>query len=283
MEKRRMVMSLPGGKSMKRFFGVVVAVLIVVLLIGPVGCGSANNDQGMAFTFLGYFQEAGDRSGEIPEGLAGISVPLSDTVNQEARSGQHGGALTAFVGLQNNLAGQYIRVKRIYYTYSIAGAAIQPPDTSLPMSGIIGPGETNQEEGDVGVEVDSSMPDTFMEDAGPRYYVETFLVPPAVMSWLSFNRDSLPEAPFTMVVTAQVEGIASGADVLRTNREDIFVNFLPDNMIPPIAGSDNEAAGDSATADAENVAVVSDSEENNSAGADGVDLWSDIAKEVSDK
>lgn len=273
MVKDKMVMSLPGGRSMKRFLGVAVAIFAVVSLISFVGCGSSNNDQGVAFTFLGYFQEAGDRSGEMPEGLVGLSAPLSDTINQESASASHGGALTAFVGLQNNLSGQFIRVKRIYFSYAIAGASLQPPDTSLPLSGVIGPGKSNEDEDDE-QDANSSLPDTFREDAGPRYFVETLVVPPAVMSWLSFNRDSLPELPFTMVVTAQIEGIASGADVLRTNKEDLVVNFLPDNAIEPIpgSGSDGVAVG-VAVADGQETSEVDE----------GVDLWSDIARKTSEK
>lgn len=278
MVKDKLVMSLPGGRSMKRFLGVAVAIVAVASLASLVACGSANNDQGVAFTFLGYFQEAGDRSGEIPEGLVGLSAPLSDTISQESASESHGGALTAFVGLQNNLSGQFIRVKRIYFSYAIAGASLQPPDTSLPLSGVIGPGETESEGEDEEQggpeENESSLPDTFAGDAGPRYFVETLVVPPAVMSWLSFNRDSLPELPFTMVVTAQIEGIASGADVLLTNKEDLVVNFLPDNAIEPVPGSGSDEAA---------VGVAVEDGQGTSEFDDGVDLWSDIAKKTSEK
>lgn len=283
IEIRRKVMNFRGSKNLKQVSSTVVLAVIVSLMIGLIGCGSSSNDQGVAFTFLGYFQEAGDGSGEIPEALVGLSAPLSNTINQEGNPALHGGALTAYVGLQNNLSGQFIRAKRIYFSYSIAGAAINPPDTSLPLSGVISPmgqeeGGTDEEGTDsTGSSQGSSLPDTFTggDSGGPRYYAQTLLVPPAVMSWLSFNRDSLPEPPFTMVVTSQIEGITSGADVLRTNREDIFINFLPDNFIPPVPAEGDGAAGSEETA-----ASTSDGDAAVTSEEMGIDLWADIARQT---
>jgi hypothetical protein len=200
-----------------------------------MGCGSAsNNDQGASFTLFGFFS---DSDGET--GATGYALPLSDLANDEP-SGIAENNLVTYLGLQNNLSGQFIRAQRAYYSYVIAGSDIQPPSTSSALSFVLGP---------VDNDVDSTLPDplTGSDGQASTHYAGVPLVPSQIRAWISLHRGSLPEAPFDIEVTVYVRGITSAGDGLDTNPATIFVQATPDIVIPPSAGESDGEGDDSDT------------------------------------
>lgn len=212
----------------------VAATLTAGVVSGFSGCGSSSNDQGSAVTFLGFFSDlpSGDT---IPTGTAWISTRLSSTLAAEDTADGTGGAVTAVVGVQNNLTEQYIKLERIFFNYYIEGTSLQPPDTSLPVGTIFaGPGVSNPD-GSV-TSPGSSMPGSFV-DVGRRAYASTFVVPPDIRTWLSMNRTALPEPPFAMTVTAYIQAKTFAGDTYITNPAEILINFTPDTVIVPSGAS----------------------------------------------
>ena len=227
-------------------------LLSVGLAFSLVGCGSAsNNDQGTAFTFIGWF-ESTPKSGAttLPTGLTRIDVPISDTVGTETAGDS--GVVGGFAGVQNNLSGEFIRLQRIFHTYFIEGAGAQPPATSYAMGGVVGPAVVTSSDatGAGGTGFDSSLPPSFSDGSlGNRTFAGTPLVTPDILSWINLNRGSLPETPFTMIVTSHIVGITSSGNQLETNEIDFPIVFTADVIITPSeptvtdAGADPGAAG----------------------------------------
>jgi hypothetical protein len=78
------------------------------------------------------------------------------------------------------------------------------------------------------------------------------------MEWINLNRNALPEAPFHLIVTSYMTGISSGGDRFDTNREQLFLEMIPDNVIAPTDGtttggnispSSEELSGETAVAE----------------------------------
>jgi hypothetical protein len=232
----------------------VVSTLVSALLAFATGCGTAgtsNNDQGVAFTLLGFFDAE-----DTDTGITGLSVPLS-TVPEEEQ--QNSGAILATLGVQNNLTGQFIRTDRALISYYIEGATIQPPDTTIPFSGVLGP---TQSDDDPPVPVDPTLPGEFEEN---QLFGEIPVVPPAIMTFLNLNRAQLPELPFVMEVIVNVSGVTSSGDRLETNQQTLTVLFTPDAIIPPEGtdgggGTDTDTDTDTATGDPELVPSDADGE-----------------------
>lgn len=216
-----------------RYGKILTVSLALSLGLTLSGCGSSgsNNDQGVAFTLTGFFASADgdDGGGTGGGGLQGISVPIA--VPGDETQIPFSGAVVAAARVENNLAGQFIRLERIFLDYNIEGASVQPPSTSAPFSGVLGTA-TPIPPGSGGT--------TLPPDAGEGNVAtnEFLVVPPAILEWLNLNRNFLPEAPFTMTVTARVSGVTSSGDRLTTNDLDLFVLFTPDIPIPPTEGDD---------------------------------------------
>jgi hypothetical protein len=196
------------------------------------GCGSStNNDQGVVFTHLGYYQDFAEDCGDIPTGMTGAIVPLSSPF--EGFGSFH--EVLSVLGFSNSLAGQTLRVQRVFFDYEIPGATKQPPSTSWVLSSTLGPaGGDDDEEG--GSTIDSSLPEHFGSQCN-QVYAQVPIVTTQVMEWINLNRHSLPEAPFTMIVSSYATGLTSAGDRYDTNVEQIILDFTPDNIIPPTDGS----------------------------------------------
>lgn len=201
-------------------------------LAAMTACGNAsNNDQGVAFTNLGYFAlEEGDGDDEevcsLETGLTGLFVPLTYSDFSEAP----GMFSTVFVclGVQNNMTSQAIRTQRVRVDYYIEGAAVQPPSTSVPFTAVLGPVQIESEDGSA--VAPGTLPAGF--NAPNRVVGGAGLIPPEVRSWLALNRAQLPEAPFSMLLTTRVVGITSAGDQLESNPADLYVEITPDTTIP---------------------------------------------------
>src|SRR5690606_15827745 len=100
-----------------------VASTVVALAAIGLGCGdSARNDQGVSFTFFGWFSDTDGSTG-----VASVSMPISSTVETPGFAND----VVLFAGLQNNLVGQFVRTERMFHSYFVPGASTTIPDTSV--------------------------------------------------------------------------------------------------------------------------------------------------------
>jgi len=207
-------------KNKMRFFKQTLAIMVLTALTFMAGCGGSSNDQGVTFTALGFFQvteEDGVLEIDPDVGITGVGGVIG------------GGSTLVAIGLQNNLCCQFIRTERLKLTHYIPGAAIQPPDTAVPLSAVINPtptaviGENGEQQTVSGA---SSLPDGFVTgEASVGYYVMQPLRP-EISEWLLFNKASLPDTPFSMVVSATVTGVTSAGNRLETNPVDLNVTVF---------------------------------------------------------
>lgn len=225
--------------------------LVGILLTGSIGvmvsgCGSSNNDQGISFSLIGFFSAAPEPgSDELPAGSAGQTITLSSADADEQVVGSPSrSAVFIFIGIRNNLSNQFINADRAFMEYYIAGAAAQPPSSSVALNGILGPPvfEGSTTEGDS--PFDSTLPPSFADPNGPAptSITEIPIVPPAVLTWINLNRGSLPEPPFIMNVFVEASGVTSAGDVLRTNTDVYNILFEPDNIINVTSPSESDSS-----------------------------------------
>ncbi len=229
-------------------------VFTVMLALGVSSCGGTNNDQGVTFTLLGFFGELPDTGecGEIPAGLVGTGISLGDALTESGGRSD----LVAVIGLQNNLNGQILSVDSLTYEFFVPGASIQPPETISALPMFLGPavveGATGGGEEGGGAQFDSSLPDSFGNDGICNVgFSEFLLLPSSVRTFLSFNRGSLPEPPFDMLVTVRASGQTSAGDRLTSNPETIFVTILPETVIEPTQAEEEGGVDGAIANDAE--------------------------------
>lgn len=174
----------------------------VVLGLSSFGCGSAsNNDQGTSFLALGFFQ---DTTGTIGE--TGTIVPLFTDVADPTLGGGDGRSVITFLGLQNRIETQFIRVIRVDCRYDIEGSNLQIPDDSFTFSTVLG-------------EVGSETP-------GAIGYAGFEIISPDIFAFLNVNQNSLPQLPFRMTVACTAVGTTQAGDTLTTNEVYYFVQFV---------------------------------------------------------
>ena len=207
-------------------------VLILTLIVSLLGCGSAsNNDQGVTFTLFGFYA---DSSGEV--GLTGTSLRFSEISDTEPSSSTTGTfSNVVYLGMQNNLSGQLIRTSRVYYTFLVPGASVQPPSTNGALVVTLGP--TNNTAG-------SSLPPSLVGNttAASTHFSGVSIIPVPIREWLNLHRGELPAAPFDIEATVYVRGSTSSGDELNTNPATLIVKILPDVIIPPTPGADTPAS-----------------------------------------
>lgn len=228
---------------MRRFIWALAIGALISVTASVIGCGSAsNNDQGVSFSALGFFSEAPESEDDLPPGQIGATTTLSNSTETGA---EFGGAIFTFLGLQNNLSSQFIRVERIFMSYHVSGASQQPPSTSIAHSYILAPpqvtgGEGEDTSGDS--PFDSTLPPSFNGEntVGSMGFGQFPIVPLEVIEWLNFNRNSLPELPFNMTIDVYARGVTSAGDSLETNTVSFVVNFTPDQIINPTGGDETE-------------------------------------------
>lgn len=218
--------------------GIACAASVIILACG--GNGAANNDQGVAVTFLGIYgsvptpnQGGGGGAGNTQQGCVQIPVPLAIT---SLVLGDSSARTTAAVGVQNNLSGQFFRADRIFLDYFIPGAALQPPSTNLLVTVFAGPaGAGSQGGGQAGGQAGgavatptpiSSLPPTFNKNCNTAFAL-TSIVPAVITEWLNVNSASLPAAPYILEVTARITGISSSGKVYETNPAFLPIDVLP--------------------------------------------------------
>jgi hypothetical protein len=151
-------------------------------------------------------------------------------------------SVAAVLGVQNNLFKQYFRADRVLLDYYVPGATAQPPSTNVPFSVFVAPPQDPANGGNGRLPVSGALPPTF-DNSCNRSFVQTAIVPPSVREWLNFNRDSLPEPPFQLEVTARVGGMSSSGRYYTTNAEVLYVEVVPETLVTPSEGSDGTTTG----------------------------------------
>lgn len=206
--------------------------IFTVFCLASCGGGGTNNDQGVAFTLVGYRNEC---DGEFEPNLSGLSVALGGTTEP----GSFAGGVVAGLVLHNNLTAQTLRAENAFFTYYIPGATVQPPATSSVAGLVIGRATegTDDEPGEPG-----------------EGCIGTFIVPAEVRQWLNLNKNFLPEPPYTMEIRGFVTGISSAGDRFDSNEVKIFVQIVPDIVITP--GTEGEDAGAIAEGEAGDTAAT---------------------------
>lgn len=207
-------------------------LIAIVCVLGLVSCGGGgtNNDQGVAFTLLGFSSQGSCTAGTADPNLTGLNVPFSEAIED---AGSSGGLVVGF-NMRNNLCKQFIRTDQVFMDYFIPGAAVQPPSSASAL----------------GAFMDATFDDCDGEITGASASEacgETKVVPAQVRQWMILNRASLPELPFTMQIRATVSGITSAGDRLETNEAILNVQFLTDLVIEPGGSEGDDEDGDTGT------------------------------------
>ena len=227
----------------------MVPAIVVVLVAGLLfGCGeSRRNDQGTSFTFAGWYKTPGkDNTFEEAVGYTALVAPLSDANPESVEGGDN--AVNALAALQNNLTNQTIRAERVYHSYYIPGATIQPPDTSTSIAATLGPASNNAGGGEEEEDDDSGLPfgaDTTLPgnltNVPDLVFAGAAVVTADIRTFVNTNRMHMPEPPFVMEVVSYISGVSSSGYRYETNKMQIEVIWTPDNIIPPAeGGSDDE-------------------------------------------
>ena len=205
----------------------VVTVSLVLLTLLALGCGSSTrNDQGVSFTFFGWFADI-----EGTAGAESVAMPIGG-VNPETAGFENDVVL--YAGLQNNLTGQFIRVERLFHTFYVPGSTISIPDTSVSVPGVISPSSLASSDSNSSLPAGASQ---FGENGGNVIFAGALLVPRSVREFISLNRNNFPEPPFVMIVTSYASGVTSAGKRMDSNEVEIEVVVEPEVIITPTEGS----------------------------------------------
>lgn len=186
----------------------VKALLTVALLAGVMGCGStASNDQGSSFLALGYFTEADREQGDL-----GRVVLLNRDYDMTGSGVQF--EVAPYMGLENRLSKQYIRVVRIDCEYDIPGAdpSLEIPSGTFNTAFVINGTDS----------VEESSSDDTVEVINP-VYASFSLLSPDFFQFLSINQNLLPTLPYEMTAICSATGVTEAGDVLTTNDAPYYI------------------------------------------------------------
>jgi len=217
---------------------VATAVLLGAVLAG-CGGGTTNNDQGTSFLALGYFD---DSTGDV--GRSGVSAllgPDSAIITSDGGFQADGNAVGVFIGFQNRLSNQFIRLERIECAYDVPGAnpGFRIPNDSHNTAAIISASPSADDRDEDGNPIPLG---TDGENSGSRLFYGFPIVSTDIISYLNVNRNSLPELPFSLIATCQGVGVTQAGDVLITNPVQFQVEFL--DQAECCTGSTGEIGGD---------------------------------------
>lgn len=203
-----------------------VGLATLALIAGMTACGGGtNNDQGTSFTALGYFMTGDEESGDLGtivyvnedvplNGLIPLFVPVDKDPEEEGIQG-------GFLGVQNNLVSQYIRVTRIDCDYDIQGAdpSLQVPSESFNLTSVIP--AAGGESAD-GTETDGES----------KAFMQFIMVSPDILSYLAVNQSLLPELPYRMTSVCRAVGVTQSGDLVVTNDAPYTILFaeMPEGL-----------------------------------------------------
>ncbi len=218
-------------KSLVKLKAVVLAALCFLAI---QSCGSTRNDQGVSFTAFGWFQIEEDDDGRLTlnEDVRVSGTALVRTTGQSFPVG---------LGLMNNMTGQAIRQERVYWDFYIEGAALQPPSTTMVLSGYLAPGpsaDPADEEAEAGT--GSSLPPGLNTGENMVFWILN-PISFATAEWLQTHRASLPDAPFMMTATARASGVTTAGKRVDSNSLDLAVQVLDFPLgFPPLGDNEDE-------------------------------------------
>ena len=195
--------------------GLRVSLLVVAMFFSAWSCGGSgtNNDQGTSFTALGFYGSSDGTTGET-----GSDVPLFvDSAPQTTFQIYDMHTVMTYIGLQNRLSKQFIRVTKIECSYDITGASVTIPDDSFNYSTVI--------------------------EANGIAYSGFEIVSPDIMAYLNANINYLPQLPFRMIVTCEATGVTQAGDVMVTNPVSYLIQFA--DVAECCTGATGEAPGGS--------------------------------------
>ncbi|MBX7143743.1 MAG: hypothetical protein K1X79_04780 [Oligoflexia bacterium] len=204
------------------------------------GCGSAtNNDQGVTFNFLGFFESSGTGTGDLPTALGSISFPLSDPDAEDVSEGNSSGAgsVNAVIATENFLGCQGLRADRVYLSYTVPGALENPPSTTVVVSALMGPSSGGAE---AAAACTSSLPAGYL-NLSSRAFATIAVVPASIRQWMILNKASLPEPPFNMIVSATIGGVSTAGDRFESNEGELTAQVTPDIVISPSTGGSSSS------------------------------------------
>ncbi|MCB0352085.1 MAG: hypothetical protein KDD64_01125 [Bdellovibrionales bacterium] len=214
----------------------LIALSACAIALSSCG-GSANNENGVVLTNLGYFLLPEGTVGcedDLPTPVLGLTLPIGEVSSETLGTD---GAIILAVGYQSNLTGQTVRIEATELSYFIPGASIQPPSTIVASPLLLGPLDAG--EGASVFPTDSSLPPGFSSVCN-RGFGEIQVIPPAVRAFISLNRGSFPEPPFEMFVSARGSGITSGGNRIYTPEVTMGITITPETVIPPTIDVVNE-------------------------------------------
>ena len=208
-----------------------------VLMLASCGGGS-NNDQGVAFTLLGYNSVDDQGVCELDLFTTSINIPLSNGASGELVGG---GDVGACLTVQNNMSSQGVRADRFIMEYSIVGSSLQPPTTSRAIGRIAAPAPAVVS-GAGGAAAPRPIGDLPPGFGNNKNLVQTGFspLPVEIREWLNLNRNSLPELPFNMTLNGRVAGVTTGGDSIESNPVSFSITLLEDNVIGGVPSSDSE-------------------------------------------
>lgn len=217
---------------MKNLKKTIVITATSACILALLSCGSAsNNDQGVSFSSNGW---AAVKDGACTfQGITEFQAPISLGTGSEVTGSGLIDSRQCMV-VENRMTSQFIRADRIYYTFNIPGASVQPPNTSMPFSAFLAQVPTT-----TGTDTGSGS-GTDLGDA-QRLSSGAYIVPPQIFEWISLNRDSLPSIPFQLEVYARVSGVTAAGDRLQTNEIGMPVFITQDEVIAPSPGPTDAA------------------------------------------
>lgn len=221
----------------------IIGSALLVSTLVFAGCGSAGNDQGISFTLLGFTPITGDSAtGGTGCDLNGFDNTISIPIGESGESSTAAVETKRCILVQNNMTAVAVRTERANIEYFIPGADRQPPSTSIPVTVTVGtaPGTDAPEQGS-GAEGDDEATDgenNGVTIIGNRGGTQINMIPPEIRSWISLNRGSLPEAPFSLEIIVNVIGVTTAGDRLETNKAYYQAQVVNDFLINPGTGID---------------------------------------------
>ena len=213
----------------------ISAVLALGLALN--GCGSSPNDQGVSFSLLGFGELTTDAATGRTVCSSATFTNLVDVALSDIIEGN--GVIVGCPVIQNNMTNVTVRSERVNLSFFIAGATDQPPSSSTAATIVLGPVQnvadpnTGNPTNPTNPTNPGTQPVNGQNAIQSRGTVPVNLVPQATRAWLSENRASLPNPPFSMDITVTVSGITSAGDQLVSNQALIQANVTNDLPINP--------------------------------------------------
>lgn len=194
----------------------VATCSLLAVALGAASCGGSgtNNDQGTSFLGLGYFADAGGTTG-----VSELVIPIASDSPDQISLTVNGlpvdaNSATAFLGVQNRLTSQFLRVTQIGCSYIIPGSSIPLIQDSSTFSFVLSPAGDAEELGQVET------------PGGNTGYLGFSIFSPDLIAYLNSIRNSLPILPFRMIITCDATAISQAGDVITTNDVSVTANVV---------------------------------------------------------